>query len=103
MNAQTQITGWLTPEDYARAASLITGRERIRQIAKEVSEASGVPVTAILGRSKAAENVQARRLVWFIARREGMTFPAIARASGHDHTTVQHGVRVETARREARA
>lgn len=103
MTLQSTIHSWLTAEDHARAAAIIPSRTRIRQIVKEVSEASGVPMFAILGQSRMAENVQARRLVWFIARREGFTFQEIARATGHDHTSVMHGVRREEQARRAEA
>lgn len=89
-------TGWLAPEDHARAAEIAAGNvSRIRQITRSVSEATGIPMGAILGSSRARPITRARWLVWTIAHREGMSLAAIGRGTGHDHTSVLHGIRRE--------
>lgn len=93
MTAHTPITGWLTPEDYAAVLRIIGTVRTVRQIAAEVSAITGIPVGAILCKRRTpARAVAARWLVWDIAHRGGLSLPQIARVTGHDHTSVWHGV-----------
>lgn len=93
MTAHAPITGWLTPEDHARAAAL-TRPGTVELIAAEVSGVTGIPVGAILSKAlKPRSVVQARWMVWAIASRHGLSLPQIARVTGHDHTSVMHGIR----------
>ena len=46
-----------------------------------------------MGKSRKAPIAQARFLVWFVARQQGMTLQQIARAFDRDHTTILHGIR----------
>lgn len=71
----------------------------IRDIASQVSEATGVPHKAILGVRRDARTVQARQLVMYIARREGLSLKRIGYAMCRDHSTVRHGIEAEKKRR----
>lgn len=104
MTEQTKITGWLTPEDLARAKEL-TPQGRLKEIARELGYAMAMDPADILGKSRKADFVRARRLMWFIAHREGMSYAEIARRHGTDHSTVRHGIQreEETRRAEAKA
>ncbi len=90
----------LTPADLDRCRKIRDGAVGpVMLIAEEVAAATGVPVRAILGRRRDAKTVEARQLVMFLARRHGMSFPAIGYALNRDHSTVKHGVAAEAARR----
>lgn len=58
------------------------------QCAKEMQ----VSVKVILGPSRRAPIARARRWYWWMARRNGHSVCAIARAFNRDHTTVVHGI-----------
>ena len=79
MTAQSQITGYLTPEDkarvnYVRRQQPLTVRGAVDRVSRE----TGVPAGDILGRSKARRIVRARHLAWALAHRHGISFSAIA-------------------------
>lgn len=99
MTTHSQISGFLTPQDLARAKAL-TPRRRLNVIAEEVAAATGIPAQFIMGRSRVADTVRARHLTWFIAHRSGMSFAEIGRQARVDHTTVISGVRKEALLRE---
>lgn len=100
MTVQTPITGWLSPEDYARAKAMAAPRHPVREIAKEVADLSGLSANWILSKRKTPRKlIEARWLVWAIAHRAGLSYPEIGRVTGHDHTTVMHGVQQEAKRR----
>ena len=103
MTAQQSITGHLTPEDVARAEAISPKLRRatVKGIAAHVSDLTGIPVDMILGTSRKAQVKAARHLTWAIARRQGMSLPQIAAASGHHHTTVMEGIRREEEARKA--
>lgn len=92
MTAQSRITlaPLLVPPPRVRAAP---ARRPVRDIAIEVSAETGIPVADIYGRSRRAPIVRARRMVWQRARSQGLSLPQIGRTTGHDHTTVLHGLR----------
>lgn len=77
----------------------ICNRATVRSIVASVAQMSGLTATAIKGPCKKMEFVQARDVVCYIARREGMSYPIIARELNRDHTTIMAAVRREAARR----
>lgn len=99
MTAQSQITGYLTPEDVARAGVIGLRRGKINEIVQQVSDLTCISVKDIMGKSRKAPITKARHLVWFVARQQGMTLQQIARAFDRDHTTVLHGIQREEAAR----
>ena len=103
MTAHNPISSYLTPEDVARAERISPKLRRatVKGIAAHVSDLTGIPVDMILGTSRKANVKAARHLTWFIARQQGMSLPQIAAASGHDHSTVLHGIRREEEARKA--
>lgn len=104
MTDQSPITGYLTPEDVARAGVIGLRRGKINEIVQQVSEFTCISVKDIMGKSRKAPITQARHLVWFVARQQGMTLQQIARAFDRDHTTILHGIqREEAARRTEEA
>lgn len=76
-------------------------RRSVRAIAADVSDKTGIPLALILDHSRRAEIVRARWLVWAIARGQGFSLPQIARATGHNHTSVLHALRRMEAARAA--
>ena len=99
MTNQSPITGYLTPEDVARAGAIGLRRGKINEIVQQVSEFTCISVKDIMGKSRKAPIAQARFLVWFVARQQGMTLQQIARAFDRDHTTILHGIQREEAAR----
>lgn len=99
MTAQSPITGYLTPEDVARAQFVGMRRTVINDITAQVSDLTGIAVKDLLGKSRLRRIAHARFLIWFIASRQGLTLQQIARAFDRDHTTILHGIRFEEARR----
>lgn len=101
MTAHSSITGFLTPQDVQRAQNVGLRRGTINEIVAQVAELTCLPAKDIMGRSRKAPIAQARFLVWFVARQQGMTLQQIARAFGRDHTTILHGIQREEAARNA--
>ena len=100
MTAQQPITGYLTPEDMARAQFIGMRRKTIDEITAQVSDLTGVSVKELMSKRRTERIAHARFLIWFIAQREGMSLMQIARAFDRDHTTILHGIqREEEARR----
>lgn len=93
----------LSPDDIRRCRMIAQGETGIiRQIALAVAEETGVPFKAIMGVRRDARTVQARQLVMYIARRQGLSLQRIGYAMCRDHTTVLHGIRAEEKRRGER-
>lgn len=103
MTAHSEITGYLTPPvdawvNHVRRQQPLTVRGAVDRVSRE----TGVPAGDILGRSKARRIVRARHLAWALAHRHGISFSAIARASGFGESTVQaacHALKAENAGR----
>ena len=90
----------LSPEDVRRCRDIVLrDADRVAMIVSAVAEATGIHSKAILGVRRDKATAQARQLVMYIARREGLTFEAIAYQLRRDHTTILHGVRAEKKRR----
>lgn len=90
----------LTATDLDRCRKIRDGAVGpVMQISEEVAAATGVPIRSILGRDRDAKTAEARQLVMFLARRAGLSFPAIGYAMNRDHTTIKHGVEAEQRRR----
>lgn len=66
-------------------------RERARRLAEALSEETGVPADAILGRDRDPEVVVVRHRLWRMLLDTGMSYSAIARAVGKNHATVMYG------------
>lgn len=66
---------------------------RIMMAVELASDATGVPKADIMGQSRVAHIARARHLAYAKAREYGVSFAAIGRGFGRDHTTVMHGVR----------
>lgn len=80
----------------------VAPRMSVRAIAAQVSAETGVPVSHIYGRRRLPHIVRARWAVWAKARAQGLSLTQIGHATGHDHTTVLHGLRrMEEARGQA--
>lgn len=92
MTAQSPITGYLTPEDVARARELWSKGGRVNKIMAEVSAVTGVCMDDLRGSSRLPLIVKARQLVWFAAHRDGVPYLEIARATGHSRSSVVLGV-----------
>lgn len=93
MTAHSEITGTRVLVAPVWAMGPAARRATIREIAEDVSKRTGVSVTNILGTKKLAGFAKARREVWAIAHRSGMSYPQIADTVGRHHTTILHGVR----------
>ena len=97
------MKGYLISNATAKAALRLRGcthLDRVAQIIAEVSRLSGVAEADILSRKRRAEIVSARNLVAAECRRLGMSYSAIGRALGRDHSTVQQGLRAAAHRGE---
>lgn len=99
MTSHTPVTGYLTPEDMARAQFVGMRRTAINDITAQVSDLTGIAVKDLLGKSRLRRIAHARFLIWFIAHREGLSIRNIAKAFDRDHTTIHHGIQFEEARR----
>lgn len=90
---------FLTHADLADAAEIRIPGTKLRAVLIEVADASGVPVRAIMGRSRIQRIARARQLTCYILRREGLSYPQIGRMLHIHHTTAMHAVRAVEARR----
>lgn len=63
----------------------------IADIVAIVSDSLGVPIDSIVGEVRKRRFVNARQIVWLIAREQGYSFPEIARSTNRDHSSVVHG------------
>lgn len=69
-------------------------RNEIKLLEEAISQASGISIEDMLGRSRKPEIVDARHAVWFVAFRElGYSSPELGIRYGRDHTSILHGVR----------
>lgn len=66
---------------------------RIKMAVQLASEETGISKAEIMGDSRRADVAAARQLAFAKCREMGMSYPAIGRGFGRDHTTVMHGVR----------
>jgi chromosomal replication initiation ATPase DnaA len=98
------VTFTLSPDDIKRCRSIsMRYKDRIKEIATAVSAETSIPTSAIYGPGRTADVVNARQLVMYLARQDGMSFPAIGKAMNRDHTTAIAAVRREAARRAKEA
>lgn len=91
---------YMTADDFQAASNIENYRKVIRRIAGEVSEATGIRVSAIYGPSQRAKDCRARELVCFIAYRQGFSLAEIGEALARHHTTILHAIGNERTRRE---
>ena len=97
MTAASRISGWLTPEDHARAKQFLaefSDARRWRSILSEVAQATGFSEATIMSKRKVnPAATRAKWLAWSIAHREGVPLAAIGRACGYDHSSILFGIR----------
>lgn len=94
-------TGYELPPDdvaYCRQISM-RHSDRVKQIALAVTAETGMPISAIYGKSRKTEIVRARWLVMYLAAQDGMSHPVIGKALGLDASTVTYGIGMERKRR----
>lgn len=90
----------LSVEDVRRCREISARhRDRVKAIALAVAAETSLPISAIYGRSRVSHIVYARRLVMYLARKQGLSFEAIGRALNRDHSTIRHGFIAECKRR----
>lgn len=67
--------------------------EITRSVIAKTAEKHGLEYADMLKQDRRLHIVRARQEAWFLLLTErGLSYPAIGRATGHDHTTVIHGV-----------
>lgn len=72
----------------------MTPRDHSMEIIREIARQHGVSPEAILGRSRYPKDIKARHAAYAAVReRKGISYPAVGRIFGRDHTTVLSGVR----------
>ena len=100
MSKHDEITGILTPAEIDACTNAAAARARaISPIVHAVAQASGIPASQIYSRSRKAHVNRARQIVMLAAHERGMSLSEIGRALGRDHTTIDHGIKAEKARR----
>jgi len=69
-------------------------RRSYKMVLDDVSRETGIPAKQIIGRQRCKQMVEARRYFWWRVVEEcpHLSIADIGRRSGHDHTTVLHGV-----------
>lgn len=81
-------------------------RRGLLGFATRVAEARHVPLERMLHGDRHKTAAAARREFWNVLRDTlGLSYPELGRLTGHDHTTVMHGVKVrqrELAREHSR-
>lgn len=70
----------------------LTPRERRHMIIAQVCDRHGVAVEEVMGRSRFKRVCTARKEAYAMLREERLSYPAIGRMFGRDHTTVVDGV-----------
>ena len=94
------MTFTLSPEDILRCRAInLRHKDRVKEIALAVSAETSIPLSAIYGKGRKREIVEARWIVMFLADRDGMSLQDIGRALNMDHTTVMNGLKRERQRR----
>ena len=80
--------------DAMRASSLKAGAARFWEMAHEVSDEYGIPISLITNPTRGArEVVEARFIICAKARRMGFSLIQIGAFIHRDHTTVMHNAR----------
>lgn len=79
----------------------IPSRARVRDVLARVALEEGLPVSLLLTKTRRRVVAWPRQRVFYEAKREGRSYPEIARVFGMDHTTVLYGVRAYAARMAA--
>jgi chromosomal replication initiation ATPase DnaA len=90
----------LSAEDVKRCREIsIGGRTLVMEIVKAVCESADIPIAEVLGVRRSQAIVDARWLIFYLAKENGHTVEAIGRAMKKDHSTVVHGIQQEKLRR----
>lgn len=72
----------------------MTPREQSLSIICEIAREHGVSSESILGRSRYPKDIKARHAAYAaVKERKGISYPAVGRIFGRDHTTIMSGVR----------
>lgn len=74
-----------------RAAARL--RISIRDMIRQASDQTGIPMDELMGPSHRAELCRIRELIYAAARRQGYSLPQIGRVFRRDHTTILSGLR----------
>lgn len=82
---------YLTDIDRAQIRALFP-RALLLDIAREVAAELALDHAEIMSGCRRFDVAHARQMVMFVAHRGGLSYSAIGRALGVDHTTVMHGV-----------
>lgn len=104
MSKHEDLIGILTPAeaDACTATADLRAGRTIKALVHAVAEATGISAQAIYGRNRSRHVNRARQIVMLAAHERGMGLSEIGRALGRDHSTVDHGIKAEKARREQR-
>jgi chromosomal replication initiation ATPase DnaA len=79
-------------------AKTALARRGLLGLAQRVADARHVPLERMLHGDRHKTAASARREFWNTLRDTlGLSYPELGRLTGHDHTTVMHGVKVRQA------
>ena len=93
VNSQNIKAAPLILQRSVKVQTLGTPQETIDRIINDVSQRSGIKKEKIFSRSRKKEIVAARFACMYLLRKEAfMTFAAIGRIFGRDHTTAIHAL-----------
>lgn len=86
--------------EFRTATGVTPGADhrRMLEIIDEVSQCANIGVRDILCRSRRRDVAWPRQYAMFLCRREGFSYPQIARFFRRDHSTVIHGVKAVSER-----
>ena len=88
------VPGAMVIQQSVKVQTLETPQETIDRIINDVSQRSGIEKEKILSRNRRKEIVAARFACMYLLRKEAfMTFAAIGRIFGRDHSTAMHALR----------
>ena len=93
VNSQNIKAAPLILQRSVKVQTLGTPQETIDRIINDVSQRSGIKKEKIFSRNRGKEIVAARSACMYLLRKEAfMTFAAIGRVFGRDHTTAMHAL-----------
>ena len=88
------VPGAMIIQRSVKVQTVETPQETIDRIINDVSQRSGIKKEKILSRNRRKEIVAARFACMYLLRKEAfMTFAAIGRVFGRDHSTAMHALR----------
>ena len=66
--------------------------KRVTSLVKFIAKKLSIPSERVFSKSRAAQFVQARNLLYLVLRQEGCSFPEIGELTGKHHTTIIYGI-----------